>query len=158
MGYSHTMSGHARIKPGVTPAEVEAALEPVLVYFGDEGAITANAGVHNDNTYAFDEESRDLEFQTNGEVGYGYADLVEAVAGNLHAIVSEAGQMDLIDYDSGDIENMVMTIEFGPDKASIDAYIRSREIGIGLETIRPYVGPKTLAALRGLLDGESAHE
>ena len=148
MGYYHSMRLKANIAEGVSVAQVTEALMPIVKYAGHHPDRLFDGGTLGDDEFDFDEETRELWVSTSGEVGYSYYDLVSEVAQNLGKIAAEPGEIELVDHDTGCIDEAKSIIEFGPSEEAIKAYIAKRDIGKGLELIKLHLSAEKFEALR----------
>ncbi|OZA27085.1 MAG: hypothetical protein B7X93_09670 [Hydrogenophilales bacterium 17-61-9] len=148
MGYDHSMCLHAQVKSGVTVDQVAEVIKPLLEYWGAE--INSEESSFN-NKFSFDPETGDLDVETAGEVGYGYRDLVEEAASRLSQIVEGAGEIELRNHDTGDLDNAISVIEFGPSDEAIKAYIEKRDIDEGLELMKLHLPEEKIEAIRALI-------
>lgn len=151
MGYSHTMHLKAKVAAGTTVQQVTEALKPAMEYLGHDATAFEKDFV-GDDVFFFAHETGDLAVSTYGEVGYGYYDLVCAVAANLGRIVAEPGEIWLYDHDTGDIDEAKTVIEFGPSEEAIKVYIAKRDIEAGLKLMEPHLCGDKLDALRRLFN------
>ncbi len=149
MGYAHSMMFNAMVRKGVTVQQVEAALKPLIDYFGR--GLNEGDGVSDDAIFEFNEENGELDCNTYGDVGYGYYDLVYEVAQNLAAIVAEPGEINLYDHDTGDIENAKTVLLFGPTEASINDYVAKRDIGEAMDLMKDHLPAEKIEAIRALI-------
>lgn len=74
------------------------------------------------------------------------------MAANLNEIVLEAGQIELRDHDTGDLDNAITIIEFGPSDEAINAYVRKRDIDAALILIGNHLPQDKIAAIRAMID------
>lgn len=149
MSFDHSMSlCCAQVKEGVSKEQVREALMPVLKVFGADKKDSAVYGCE----FIFNEETGDVYLDTYGEVGDSFDDKVRDVAANLNEIVLEAGQIELRDHDTGDLDNAITIIEFGPSDEAINAYVRKRDIDAALILIGNHLPQDKIAAIRAMID------
>jgi hypothetical protein len=150
MGYNHTMHLKAKVVAGTTVQQMAEAFKPIMEYAGYDGidAFTKRKTVNGEDEFSFDPQTGELAVSTYGVVAYNYRNLVREVAANLGRIVAEPGEIWLYDYDTGDIAEAKTVIEFGPSEEAIKAYRAKRDIGNGLELIKPHLSAEKFEALR----------
>ena len=146
MSFDHSMSLFAEVKEGVSNDQVLEVLMPVLKVFGAKDGESVYGCDFN-----FDEESREVSLDTYGEVGDSFYETLKTVASNLNGIVSEAGGLELRDHDTGDLDNAVSPIFFGPSEEAINAYVRKRDIDQALALMMDHVGEEKIEAIRALI-------
>ena len=155
MGYSYTMHLEAKIAEGVSVEKVAEALMPIIDYLGHDPATVFEGGALGEDEFLFNQETRDLWVSTYGEVGYSYCDLVVEAARNLDKIVSELGEIELVNLDAN-IDEAKSVFEFGPTKEYIESYVAKRDIEAGLRLMEPHLSAEKMDAIRKLLAGETA--
>lgn len=147
MSFDHSMSLFAEVKEGVGKDQVLEALMPVLKIFD------AKDGKSGDGCdFTFDEEGRKVFLDTYGDVGDSFDDALKSVASNLNGIVSGAGKLELRDHDTGDLDNAVIPMFFGPSEEAINAYRRKRDIDQALALMSDHVGEEKIETIRALIE------
>lgn len=145
MGYEHSLNFMAQLRPGTTRAQLEAAMKPLTDYWGSPLFEERGFDVEHDP------DAGTFYMNTYGEVGYGYFDTVSAIAANLGQIASEAGEIELYDHDTGDLDNAKAVIMFGPSEESINAYVVKRDIAEGLELMKRHLPAEKIEAISALI-------
>jgi hypothetical protein len=158
MAYDHSMYLEAQVAPGITIERIAEALEPLMAYLGLHGpaAFAKRYSDMDQHNFSFDANTGGLSVTTGGEVGYGYLDLVEEVAGRLGPITAEAGEIRLKDLDSPNPEDAISIIEFGPSADAIKQYVAKRDIEAGLNLIAPHLPENVMLELRRITSRECA--
>lgn len=149
MGYDHTLTTQASLKPGTTTEQVEHAFRPLLDYFGYEGFAEEKNGDHE---LEFNPVSGELHIYTNGEVGHSFGDLVEAVAENLGPLTKMPGYFVLSDYDTGDIDNARNKIYFGASAEEIEAFKAKEDITEAMSLLAGRLDSEAMAKLQEIVN------
>lgn len=148
MGYDHSMSLRAQMKKGVTLDQVAEAIAPLLKYLDAE---INSPEPSFDDEFLFDPETGVLSISTGGEVKDSYFIEVEEVALRLGKIVEAAGEIQLRDHSTGDLDNAISVIEFGPSSEAIRTYKAERDIAAAMDLMKPYLPENKIDEIRALI-------
>lgn len=143
MGYSHTMTVTAMVKPGTAPSQIAEAFRPILDYFGHDDDVFEGGETIiqvGDDEFSFNPTTGHLSVSVYGDVSYGHSDLVDQVADNLGPLAAEPGEIELYNHDTGDIDNAKSTFVFGPNAETINLYVAKQKMESGLALISEVVG------------------
>lgn len=149
MGYDHTLTMDATIKPGTTPEQVVSALKPIFDYFGYK---TFEDELLEDHQLGFNTGTGDLEIYTNGDVSSGFDDLVAEAAERLGPLTKEPGYFTLSDYDTADIDNAREKIYFGASDEGIEAFKVQEAVNEAMSLLAGHLDSELVAKLRETVD------
>jgi hypothetical protein len=145
MRYDHTLTTQATLKHGTTKEQVANALEPIFDYFG---YTTLDDDLLEDHQIEFNPETGELNAYFNGEVSYGYDDLVIEVAKKLGPLTKAPGYFMLSDYDTADLDNARNKIYFGASDDEIEAFKAQEDITAAMSLLAGHIDGELVTKIR----------
>lgn len=145
MGYDHTLTTNAIMKPGTTKEQVANALGPIFDYFG---YTTFDDDLLEDHQIEFNPETGELNAYFNGEVSNGYDDLVIEAAKKLGPLTKAPGYFLLSDYDTADLDNVRNKIYFGASDEEIEAFKAQEDITAAMSLLAGHINGELVTKIR----------
>jgi Family of unknown function (DUF6806) len=143
--------GNIPLRPGVTTAQVEAALKPWLEYIDEDSLADAHSVYEDEPGIVFDGRERLLELCWTGDVGRTFRETIESALTGLNPYTERAAEIEVSYYhDDGQDEFGIVFV--GPTAEAIHEAQRQAMIEDVSHTLARQFGDSEIGEVVALLN------
>jgi len=152
MSYEHEMTLSASIREDVTDEQVQNALLPIFDALDYPADTLLNKCVKRKADHQIWLKEGKLFVYTNMFAPDGFLEVIEGVAKTFTGLVSHAGEIELLDCETGDRENAMSKIFFGPSDWAIKEHRFNRFLEESLQKAAEFMGNENVALLKQTME------